>query len=143
MKCEETLNGILMQVMRVHFLRTHSLLEETGLYHGQPPLLLLLEKENGQSQKMLADKLKVKPSTINVMIKRMEKTELIERKQDENDQRTSRIFITEKGREKCKKLYEINEEMEKECLQNFTVEEKIIIRRLLIQIKDNLKSCMD
>ena len=139
MKCEETLNGILMQVMRVHFLRMHSLLEETGLYHGQPPLLLLLDKENGQSQKMLADKLKVKPSTINVMIKRMEKTELVERKQDEKDQRTSRIFITEKGLVMCKKLYEINEEMERECLLNFTVEEKIIMRRLLSQIKDNLK----
>ncbi|SHH74224.1 DNA-binding transcriptional regulator, MarR family [Clostridium collagenovorans DSM 3089] len=135
-----TLQGVFSQVMRLHFLRTHSLLEKTGVYPGQPPLLYLLYKKNGRSQKELAEKMGVKPATIAVMIKRMEKNELLERKQDEKDQRVSRIFITDKGKEVCKNLIVIHKEIEEECFRNFTEEEKIILRRLLMQVRDNLQT---
>ena len=135
---DESIRNIFAEVMRLHFLRSYSLLEKTGVYPGQPPLLFLLNKQNGQSQKELSDKLRVKPATTNVMIKRMEKSELVERRQDEKDQRISRIFITEKGLEVCNTLIKIHEEIEKECFANFTNEEIILMRRFLMQIRDNL-----
>lgn len=137
---EETLHQVFWQVMRLHFSRTHSLLEKTGVYPGQPPLLFSLYKQNGQSQKELATHLNVKAATMTVMIKRMEKNGLIERKQDENDQRISRIYISEKGLKICKELHLINKQIEKECFEGFTMEEKLLMRRLLVQIRDNLKS---
>lgn len=140
---DESLRHVFNQVMRLHFVRSHSLLEKTGVYPGQPPLLFSLYKHNGQSQRELADKLNVKASTIAVMIKRMEKTEVIVRKQDENDQRISRIFITDKGKEVCDKLKEIHEQIEEESFKNFTSEEKVLLRRLLIQVKDNLSEVCD
>lgn len=136
---EESLRQVFSQVMRLHFIRTHSLLEETGLYPGQPPLLFSLSHKNGQSQRELADNLKVKPSTVTVMIKRMEKTALIERKQDEDDQRISRIFITDEGREICNELISIYDRIENEAFANFTPEEKVILRRLLMQLRENLE----
>lgn len=51
--------------------------------------------------KELAEKMQVKPSTLNVMIGRMEKNGYIEKKQDEKDSRKSRIYFTEKGRSIC------------------------------------------
>ena len=45
--------------------------------------------------------MQVKPSTLNVMIGRMEKNGYIEKKQDEKDSRKSRIYFTEKGRSIC------------------------------------------
>ena len=136
---EESLNRVFAQVMRLHFRRSHALLENTGLYPGQPPLLFLLYKKNGQSQKELADKLKIKPATIAVMIKRMEKTKTIRREQDKVDKRISRIYITDLGISICNDLVKVHEQIEEECFRGFSVEEKILMRRLLMQVRDNLQ----
>lgn len=141
---EDSVHSIFAQVMRLQFCRTHTLLEELGLYPGQPPLLFLLYKKNGQSQKELSSKMGIKPSTLTVMIKRMEKLGLVSRHQDESDQRISRIFITEEGLELCKKVAVVHRQIEEESYLNFNMEEKILLKRLLMQVRDNLqKLCED
>lgn len=79
---KDSLYYIFLEILRLHHYRTHVLLDEIGVYPGQPPLLFIINKEGGQSQKELADRLKIKPATITVMLKRMEKANLVERKQD-------------------------------------------------------------
>ncbi|CAM2851231.1 MarR family transcriptional regulator [Hathewaya histolytica] len=140
MQCfdKDSLYYSFVDVEKVHYKRIHMLLEEIGLYPGQPHLLLALQLEEGQSQKELADKMKIKPATITVMIKRMEKEGLVERIQDTEDQRISRVYLTEKGKDKCKEVYRITEILEGECFKGFTTEEQILLRRLFINMKDNL-----
>ena len=137
---EEKLNDVFLQLMRIYFIRTHFYFDKLGLYHGQPQILFSLKMKDGQSQKELADIRKVKASTTTVMIKRMEKAGLVERKQDEKDQRVSRIFLTDKGLEICNKVEEFNKELEREFFLGFSEEEKIVLRRLLMQVRDNLKA---
>lgn len=137
---EESMQHVFGQIMRLHYVRCHELLENTGAYHGQPPLLFSLYKQNGQSQKELSDKIGIKPATITVMIKRMEKAGLVERRQDDKDQRVSRIFITDKGIEVCKEVAVVTRQLEEECIVNFSNEELILMRRLLMQVRDNLKA---
>lgn len=138
-----SINDILFKLVHTHFLRVHSYLDKIGLHPGQTKLLLILRNLNGLSQREICEKLNVKPSTITVMIKRMEKTEFIERKSDENDQRISRIFITEKGLEVCKLLEDINKEIEKECFINFTEEEIDKAKKLISKMTDNLMAAND
>ena len=38
----------------------------------------------------------------------------------------------------CENLKEMHAEIEKKCFYNFTLEEKILLRRFLIQVRDNL-----
>lgn len=135
-KKDGSLMDVFEKVMKLHFLRTYSLLENTGVYPGQLGLIFELYNSNGQSQRELCDALSVKASTITVMIKRLEKTGLIERKQDENDKRKCRIFITGEGRKICEDLKKINDQIEYECFEGFTIEEKVILRRLLIQVRE-------
>lgn len=139
----ESLEKVFLQVVRLHFLRSHALLEKTGVYPGQPPVLFALYKKDGQIQRELAKCIKVKPATLTVMVKRMEKSGLLERKQDEKDQRVSRIFITSKGKEVCNELRLIHDEIESECFKGFTIEEKILMRRFFIQMKGNLEKVCD
>jgi MarR family transcriptional regulator, organic hydroperoxide resistance regulator len=134
----ESLYHIFFQVIRLHYKRTHTLLDKIGIYPGQPPLLFILNAKEGQSQKELADKLKIKPATITVMIKRMEKANLIEKRQDSNDQRISRIFLSEEGKKACDEVKEVMKNIENECFGNFTTEESVLLRRLLMQTRDNL-----
>lgn len=131
------------QIVKLHFTRAHNTLDKLGLYPGQPPLLFSLHCNGGQSQKELADNLGIKPATITVMVKRMEKSELITREQDEEDQRISRVYLTEKGKQVCEELKGVMSILNAECFSNFTDEEKILLRRLLLQVKDNLMKAND
>ena len=50
-------------------------------------MLFALYKKDGQSQKDLAKQLNINPATITVMLTRMEKAGLLERRKDPDDQR--------------------------------------------------------
>src|SRR5699024_7101506 len=130
---------IFHQVIRAHYLRVHELLDEIGVYHGQPGMLLILSNQDGQSQKDLADKLNLAPATITVMLNRMEKAGLVERRQDPEDLRISRVYLTDKGRDLSNKSNQVMKKVEKETFGNFTREEKIMLRRLFLQMKENLQ----
>ncbi|WP_075724674.1 MarR family winged helix-turn-helix transcriptional regulator [Tissierella creatinophila] len=136
---KDSLYFAFLNVARVHYYRTHILLSEIGIYHGQPPLLFTLEKSDGLSQREIADILKITPSTINVMLKRMEKSGLLIRKQDLKDQRVSRVHLTSEGRDICKKAKEAIEALSEECFNGFSLEEKETLKLLLQKMGNNLK----
>ncbi|NLV76352.1 MAG: MarR family transcriptional regulator [Tissierellia bacterium] len=135
---KDSLYYIFLEVIRFHYYRTHVLLEEIGVYPGQPPMLFILNQEDGLSQKKLANKLKIKPSTITVMLKRMEKANLIVRKKDDKDQRISRVYLTEKGKKVCEDTIKVVKQIERECFKDFTEEEKETLKSLFLKMKNNI-----
>lgn len=135
---KDSLYYIFLEVIRFHYYRTHVLLEEIGVYPGQPPMLFILNQEDGLSQKKLANKLKIKPSTITVMLKRMEKANLIVRKKDDKDQRVSRVYLTEKGKKVCEDTIKVVKQIERECFKDFTEEEKETLKSLFLKMKNNI-----
>jgi len=134
----ESIYSIFGQVMRFHYYRTHMLLEKFGVYPGQPPLFFTLVKQDGLSQKELSDRLHLKAATVAVMLKRMEKAGLVERRPDPEDQRILRVYLTEKGKNIHNEVKEALKSMDSECFGNFTDEEKLTLKRLLVQMRDNL-----
>lgn len=135
---KDSLYYLFLEIQKLYYFRMQKLLNEIGIYKGQPPMLYILGKKDGQSQRELAERLKVKPSTITVMLNRMEKADLVERSQDPDDQRISRVHLTDKGREICKKSNEIMKQIQEECFGNLSLEEQVILRRLFMQVRDNL-----
>lgn len=134
----DSLYSIFSQVIRFHYYRMHMLLEKLGVYPGQPPLLFILGKQDGVSQKELAERLHIKASTITVMLNRMVKAKLVERRHNNNDQRVTSVFLTEQGKQVRSEAVEALKVIEAELFNNFTEEEKILLRRLLMQMKSNL-----
>ena len=134
---------ILSQFIKAHRQIKFMHLAKLGLYPGQPPLLAALCRNNGCSQKELVNSLSVKPPTIAVTIRRMVKAGLLECRSDTRDMRKSKVFITDKGRELNSKVEEITMEIEDECFKGFTEVEKTLIRRFLIQMRDNLLSSIN
>lgn len=134
---------VFFQVIKLHYKRSQELLDKIGIYPGQPPVLIALTMKDGQSQRELSDKIRIKPATVTVMLRRMEKAGLVLRESDPNDQRVSRVYITDKGREIREELDKVLDKIEEECFSNFTEEEKVLLRRLLMQMKDNLLSKCD
>ncbi|KRQ88055.1 putative HTH-type transcriptional regulator YusO [Caloramator mitchellensis] len=136
----DNLHQAFMMVIKLHYQRLHATLEKLGLYPGQPPMLFILYKNNGQSQRELAEKLHIKPATTTVMLTRLEKAGLVTRKQDELDQRISRVYLTDKGMEVCEVLKKVMGDLNEECFGNFSDDEKELLRNLLQKMADNLSN---
>ena len=91
------------------------------------------------SQREIAEKLRIKPPTVNVTVQRLEKAGFLCRKADEKDQRISRIYLTEKGRQAKEDGMKKVEENEKILLDGFNDTELCLLRRFLEQITENIE----
>lgn len=135
---KETAYELLRQVIGLHYCRSQKLLEEQGVYPGQPPLLFALHKEDGQSHKQLAEALSIQPATVTMMVKRMAKAGLIERKQDQQDQRVYRVYLTQEGERIRKKVALTMQDIENDCFGTLSKEEKETLYQLLAKMRDSL-----
>ena len=129
---------LMNQVMHLYIQRSVQLFKRIDMHSGQAGMLWALRKQNGQSQKEIAEKLGVKPPSITVMLRKLEQGDYIVRKQDEKDQRITRLYITQKGIEAAEYMDGILKKLEKEIFANMSEEEIMLLRRLFMQMKDNL-----
>jgi DNA-binding MarR family transcriptional regulator len=81
----------------------------------------------------------IKPSTLTVMIGRLEKAGFIMREQDPRDRRMYHIHISAKGREILAEAVQQFAQIEKETFASFTAEERKLFNTLALRIRDNLK----
>jgi DNA-binding MarR family transcriptional regulator len=135
---QETTGYFLAQTCKLLRTRAHALLEEIGLYRGQQFVLHALWAEEGITHSELAERLHVRPATMTNMLKRMEKAGLVERRQDMADQRVSRVFLTDAGRDIREQVEEVWEELEGQAFVGFSPEECALFARLLRRIRENL-----
>lgn len=134
----ETLNYLLVQVCKAHRQKASTLLSQVDLYAGQEMLLLKLWAKDGLMQSEMADELCVQPATITKMLDRMVESGLVERRKDPDDQRVSRIYLTTKGIALQEPVAGVWQKFEDQATADFTLEEKILLRRLLLQLQKNL-----
>ena len=134
----ESIDFLLAQVCRLHHARAHTLLEELGLYRGQPPMLHALWEQEGLTHGELAGRLHVQPATITKMIQRMEKAGFLDRRSDPEDQRVSRVYLTDAGRAIQAEVRQVWHTLEGETFAGFTQEERVLLRRFFLQIRENL-----
>jgi DNA-binding MarR family transcriptional regulator len=134
----ESLDLLLAQICKLKHARVQALLETLGLYEGQPSMLRTLWAQEGLTHTELARHLRVQPATITKMIKRMEKAGFLERRPDPEDQRVSHVYLTEAGRAVQADVRGVWHTLEKEAFARFTVQERTLLRHLLLQIRDNL-----
>jgi len=137
---ERSLGPLLTEICRLNHMRMHTLLHDLGLYCGQPWVLGALWRKEGLTHSELSTMLHRTPATITNMIRRMEKSGFVTRRSDPEDQRVSRVYLTDAGRAIQDRVRETWQELEARQFANFTLEERVLMRRLLIQVRDNLMS---
>lgn len=139
--CREHSQSFLSMFMRIdrRFMgKCFGQMQELGIYPGQIPVLGLLAYKDGLSQREIAEKLRIKPPTVNVTVQRLEKAGFLFRQADEKDQRISRIYLTEKGKQAKENGMKKVEENEKILLDGFNDAELCLLRRFLEQITENI-----
>ena len=107
---------------------------------AQTHVLLYLQQHGGRvPQHELAEFLRVKPSTVNGVLDRMEEKGLVRRSISGRDARRRLIHLTEKGAEKQSAFQRSFLDVEEAMVRGFSPEERAALLSLLNRVISNLK----
>lgn len=107
---------------------------------AQTHVLLYLQRHGGQvPQRELANYLRVKPSTANGVLNRMEEKGLVRRSVNGADARRRILTLTEKGAEQQALFQQSFLDAEEAMVRGFSQEERETLLRLLNRVIQNLK----
>ena len=109
----------------------------------QTHLLLHLAGWTGEqeaSQRDLERKLRLKPSTVNGIVDRLEAKGYVSRRASPQDGRVRLVSLTEAGRSKVQDFHVIVEETERRFTAGLSEQERGQLRQLLSRIIENLEN---
>ncbi len=112
---------------------------ELDLFPGQPKILEYLLEHNGSIAKEICEGCVLDKSTIANLLPRMEKQDLIIRKPDTLDKRSSRIYLTEKGLYLAKEVKKICFAVDDKALCNISAGQKEQFLATLNLVINNLE----
>lgn len=138
-----SMQGAFMQLIHRYTEVCFMQLKNVGIHPGQLPFLKIIKYSAGISQSELATRLHVKPPTIAVSVKRLEKAEVIYRRPDPDDMRVSRIYLTEKGMEVAGQIEVLIETNEKALTAGFSGEEIELAKSFFDRMMQNLDVLSD
>ena len=127
-----------IRVSKAHRQLTEHALQQLGLHVGQEQTLFQLWEADGLTQSQLAQAACVDMSTMSKMMERMESAGWLQRRQDPEDARISRVYLTEQGRALREPVAHLWSTLEARLVQGLTASEQMLLRRLLIQMAANL-----
>ncbi|MBU7018523.1 MAG: MarR family transcriptional regulator [Theionarchaea archaeon] len=113
-------------------------LEKYRIGSGQFSFLMTLYRRDGITQEDLANLLHVDKATSARAVKNLEKEGYIARKEDAEDKRKYRVFVTEKGREIESMMKSISSEWTARLLSGFTEDEKESVTIFLEKMVKNI-----
>jgi DNA-binding MarR family transcriptional regulator len=131
---------LIARICHVHRNLVQKKLSKYNLHVGQEMFLLPLWEQDGMNLTQLAERLCVQQATISRMLERIENGGLVTRVKDPEDGRVSLVYLTEEGRALLEPVTHLWEEVDAVMMKDFTSEERLLFRRLLIQVYANLSS---
>ena len=114
--------------------------QKMNLSEGQPKILYVLLKEEGCVQKELAGIAQVRPSTMTVLLDRMEKQGYIYREETRisGGKRAYKIFLSDEGKSLAHQVNELVEKLEERSFKGFSDEERKKLLEMLGRVAENL-----
>lgn len=108
-----------------------SSLSQYGITPVQFYVMSSLWENDGVKFKELAKSLNMDGSTLTGILDRMERLDLVERRDDPEDRRSLLVFLKDKGKENCSELVNLAENLDDEIKGNFSEEEFTTFEKVL------------
>ena len=115
-------------------------LAETGLSTGQPKVLAYLKSHEGRCQKEIAAACQLEPGSLTVLLNRMEKQGLIERRMEGGNRRSRHIYLSARGRVLAALVVERFYEVERAAIAGISGAERAVFARVCEEIIENLEA---
>jgi MarR family transcriptional regulator, organic hydroperoxide resistance regulator len=134
---EESMSLSLVRLCKAQRQQGEVWCQKIGLHAGQDLVIFRLLEEDGLSQSQLAAVLGVEIATVAKTVQRMEKEGLLIRRQDAEDARISRVYLTEKGWSLGEPTLQIWKDIDACLVKGMSQAEQLLFRRLLVQAAAN------
>ena len=105
-----------------------------GLTNIQYVVLELLWHQEGLTAGEIGKVLVIDKATLSGVLDRMHDSGWLSKKQDKSDKRLLRLYPSEKANQLKKQLVDERKHANEELLSGFTVDERILLRRLLLAL---------
>ena len=125
-------------LMHARFLRMRSMDRALRIHPGQFQILMVLQEQQGLTQRGVAGLLGVRPPSVNAMIKRMEHSGYIRRARDGEDGRAQRIYLTDEGIQLARRAVDIAGEVDRDMFRGFAPEDEAQLLGYLRRMRENL-----
>ena len=126
------------EIVLLNYKINYKKLIDIDLYPGQPIILETIFKNLGITQVELSNMTLKKPATITTMISRLEHMGYIIKKDDLNDKRIIRLYLTDKGIQKYHQMMEVKTRMENIIFAKMSDDDLVKVYDILLKIKNNL-----
>lgn len=113
-----------------------------GMTRAQWAVLARVERSEGLKQTELADLMDVQPITLTRLIDRLCDNGLIERRNDAEDRRAKRLYLTPAAATVLKQLHALRSEITEAALQGFGGDDVGKLASQLEAIRDNVRVAM-
>lgn len=117
--------------------------EPLGLTRAQWRVMTRLNRLESCTQTELATELEIEKPTLGKLIERLEAKGWVERRADENDARSKRLFLTAAAHPLLTEMAERADEVIEGVFAGIDEEESARLRATLSRIKDNLADMLD
>lgn len=97
-----------------------------------------LAHEDGCTQLQLVNKTKLKPPTVSITLQKMESDGYVKRITDESDMRQTLVYLTDKGMDLHKSMFEKILEIEEKVMTGITGEERDLMCDILNRVINNI-----
>lgn len=133
---EDTISYLLAKVTIAYRNAIERHMAEIGLHSGQTFLLIELWREDGIRQIDLAKRLNVSAPTVSTMLIGLRKIHLIKpKKKDEGDGRSSRVFLTERGKHMRGEVERRWIDVEAECIAGLPATDRFVLQEVLKKLR--------
>ena len=131
--------GIMGIVLHKMLNTAKGMYQEFDLNRSQAAILFTLHRRKSISQKELARELNMTAPSITSAIQKMEREKYITRETDKSDQRVMRLTLAERVKACIQSVKNVGERMDEIIQGGMSLEEQLLFRRLILQVKDNLE----
>lgn len=106
-------------------------LSQYGITPSQFYVLSEIWEKDGLKFKELAKKLEMDGSTLTSILDRLERLDLVERRNDPEDRRSLLVFLKEKAKQKINEIAHLADELDQAIKERFSDEEFATFERVL------------
>jgi Transcriptional regulators len=124
-------------IRRINNIYDHRL-QQYDLTGSQLSVLFQLWKKDGLTQKEIQESLNIRAASVSGLVDTLSNKGFIVRKQDTEDARTKRLYLTKEGMHLQSLTMKIIEEIEDSITEGFSQDEKIILLCWIKKLYKNL-----
>lgn len=112
--------------------------EDPRIQGSYREILFHLAREDGRTQLELARLTHLKPPSVSVALGKLEDEGYVTRQADKLDQRCTRVYLTEKGKNIDEKARDVIKTLDFRAVKDFTEEEIKQLTILLFRLRENI-----